>query len=109
MRASNSSRVSTFLSLFNHTNKNLKELGLRFKQLYLGKHSELDTCSYELFSPNERWYLLTNYVSLFLNHTVCAPSALTLKAAICLRFLLVTVIDSVIYCQVVNELLCRCY
>jgi hypothetical protein len=28
----------------------------RFKHLYLGNHSELDTCSYELFDPNDRYY-----------------------------------------------------
>jgi hypothetical protein len=31
------------------TKKNLMELVWRFKQLYLGNHSELDTYSYELF------------------------------------------------------------
>jgi len=44
----------------NSTNKNPMDSNSRFKQLYLGDHSELDTCSYELFSNNNRYYHLPN-------------------------------------------------
>jgi hypothetical protein len=42
------------------TNKNPTDSNAIFKQLYLGDQSELDICSYELFSNNNRYYHLPN-------------------------------------------------
>jgi len=53
MQASNSSGVSTFTSNPRSSSNPQTEVQRswfwRFKQLYLGTYSELDTCSYELF------------------------------------------------------------
>ena len=62
-----------FLNLVLHptpTNKNLTELGLGCKQLYLDNHSELDTHSYgllfltmsEIISTPNYWPFLLNYL-----------------------------------------------
>jgi hypothetical protein len=49
----------------------------RFKQLYLGKSSELDTRSYNLLSHNNRYYHLPKYWPFLLNHPVYKTSVLT--------------------------------
>jgi len=41
-----------------------------FKQVCLGNHSELDICSYELFSYYEQYYYLLKYWYFLLNHPV---------------------------------------
>jgi hypothetical protein len=42
----------------------------RFKQLCLGHNSELNTCSYKLFSHNDRYCQLPKYWTFLLNHPV---------------------------------------
>ena len=57
------------LSLSNPTNKNLSQIQ-RFKQLYLGNHSESDTCSHKLSSHNDQYYHLQKYLPFLLDHPV---------------------------------------
>ena len=54
----------------NPTNKNVTDSNAKFKQLYLWKHSKLDTRSYELFSHSDQYCHLQKYWPFFLNHPV---------------------------------------
>jgi hypothetical protein len=60
LRASNWSPVTTFrflTSLFIHPHKQkLKNLGPEIQRVYLGKRSEIDKCSCELFLSHSDWY-----------------------------------------------------
>ena len=47
-----------------------KCLYFRFKQVYLGNHSPVATCSYGFFLSQRRTYHLPNYRSVLLNHPV---------------------------------------
>lgn len=45
----------------------------RFKHLYLGNDSESDTCSYEIFAPNDRYNHLQKILTFVLNGPAYVP------------------------------------
>ena len=88
-----------FAPLSDPTNKILIQLVFWFKQLYLGTYSELDTCSLEIFSHNDRKCHFPPFWLFFLNHPVYLCFCLIFQCfcLILLRFCLILLCFCVIF------------